>query len=307
MKIYPTLVALLLLQQVFASIWSWERDPHEVGNAINQQCLGIDAEKFEVFSVINREITCAQRTTPVRIYTPAGHANKSLPIILFIHGGAWVGGNLDTHDNLARYLCKSAQAWVISVGYLNAPEGKFPLPLEQCYDALLWIKDQASTFGADVSQLAVVGDSAGGNMAAALCLMSRDRNGPAIALQVLINPAPDLTGHGTLHRQDNAWDVMRWQALHYVEDPADVYHPYVSPSLAQDLSNLHPALMILAEKDFLFDDGKKYADLLKKAGVPTEIYVQPEIGHLGCQGARATKSAQESLDRVVEALRTNFK
>lgn len=307
MKIYPALVALLLFQQGFASAWNWERDPHEVGNAINQMCLASDSEKFEVLDVAHREIKRGQRTTRLRIYTPAGCANTPLPVVLFIHGGAWVGGSLDTHDNLARYLCKEARALVVSVGYLNAPEGKFPVPLEQCYDALLWIQDQGSTCGADVSRLAVVGDSAGGNMAAALCLMARDLQGPAITLQILINPAPDLTGHGTLQRQDDAWDVMRWQALHYLKDPADAYHPYVSPLVAKDLRGLPKALVILAEQDPLFEDGKKYADRLKEEGVPTDIYIQLGVGHLACHGARATKNAQESLDKAVATLRTELK
>lgn len=168
------------------------------------------------------------------------------------------------------------------------------------------MQKQKHSLGIDIKRVAVVGDSAGGNMAAALCLMTRDRKGPAISLQILINPAPDLTGKGTLQRQDDAWDVMRWQALHYVNDPIDAHHPYVSPAVAKDLTNLPPALVLLAEKDFLFEDGKKYYDRLQEAGVVAELYIQNGIGHLGCDGAAVTKSAQESLNRVVEALRAKF-
>ena len=133
-----------------------------------------------------------------------------------------MAGNLDTHDNLARYLCRGVQALVVSVGYQNSPEGKFPLPLEQCYDALLWIVDHAQEFHADITRLAVVGDSAGGNMAAALCLLDRDRKGPTIDLQVLINPVLDLTSGGTLQRQGDALDNERWYATQYVQNPNDV-------------------------------------------------------------------------------------
>lgn len=179
-----------------------------------------------------------------------------------LFGGAWVAGNLDTHDNLARYLCRETQAVVVSVEYLNSPEGKFPLPLEQCYDALLWIVEHAQEFHAGSTRLAVVGDSAGGNMSTALCLLARDRKGPSIDLQVLINPATDLTGGGSIQRQDDALDSVRWYATQYVMDPHDANSPYVSPMMAKDLTGLPPAVVILAENDDLRKDGQKYADRL---------------------------------------------
>ena len=167
----------------------WEMGPDKVRKMLNEKFLAIEAEIPQVSNVENITIKNDDRTTPLRIYIP--NEQKDLPIILYIHGGAWVAGSLDTHDNLARYLCKNVQALVISVGYLNAPEGKFPVPLEQCYDALLWIAAHAQKFNTNSSRLAVVGDSAGGGMAAALCLLARDRKGPTIDLQVLINPVVD--------------------------------------------------------------------------------------------------------------------
>ncbi|HSX03236.1 MAG TPA: alpha/beta hydrolase [Rhabdochlamydiaceae bacterium] len=296
---------LLSLQPFFVHGWDWQQDPKEVGEMINQRCLAKEGEKCAVAQVVDQEVICGERTTPIRLYVPQS-TQQSLSAILLIHGGAWVGGSLDTHDNLARYLCNKASSIVISVGYLNSPEGKFPLPLKQCYDALLWIQNQKHIWGIDTERIAVVGDSAGGNMAAALCLMVRDRKGPPISLQILINPAPDLTGKGSLQPQGDAWDVMRWQALCYVNDPIEVYHPYVSPAVAKDLTQLPPALILLAEKDFLFEDGKRYYERLKEAGVASEFYIQDGIGHLGCDGAAATKNAQESLDQAVAALRAKF-
>lgn len=244
------------------------------------------------------------RITPLRIYVP----NKSshLPIVLFIHGGAWVAGNLDTHDNMARYIAKEAAAIVVAVDYLNSPEGKFPILLEQCYDALLWTVDHAEDFHADAKRLAVIGDSAGGNMAAGLCLLIRDRKGPTIDLQILVNPSTDLTGKGTIQRQGDAIDPIRWYATQYVEDPNDVNNPYVSPIMAKDLTNLPTALIVLAEKDELRNDGQRYADRLILAGVPTNVYTQWGIGHLAGNGARASIQAQESLDISVAALRGVF-
>ena len=195
---------------------------------------------------------------------------------------------------------------MVSVGYTPSPEGKFPLPLEQCYDGLLWCTKHAKAYQADSSKLAVVGDSAGGNMAAALCLLARDRNGPHIALQVLINPSPDLTGGGTLQPQGDAKDEMRWFATQYVENPKDVNNPYVSPILANNLKGLPPALIVLGETDDLREDGQKYTDRLRAAGVPTTVYIQYGVGHLAGDGARASKRAQASLNAVVEMLQKTF-
>lgn len=302
---FLTLGAILLMQNVNASTPSWwDMTPETVRERINQRIMSIEAPAPTVASMIDRTVSRDSRNTPIRIYKPNGESN--LPMILLIHGGAWVAGNLDTHDHLARYLCSESRAIVISVGYLNAPEGKFPFPLEQCYDALLWSIEHSHELSANVAKLALVGDSAGGNMAAALCLMSKDRAGPKITLQVLINPAPDLTCNGTLSRQNDALDQLRWQALQYLSDPKDANHPYVSPLSASDLSGLPPALVILAEKDDLREAGQKYADRLKAAGIPTGTYCQQGINHLAGDGARASLRAQESLAVGVTALRQAF-
>lgn len=305
MKVFlGTLSIALLLTATCRSASLWDRDPHEVAEKVNQRIFAIESEKPVVAQVKNLTISHEGRTTPLRIYTPNG--SDDLPVILFIHGGAWVAGNLETHDYMARYFCREVQAVVVSVGYLNSPEGKFPHPLEQCYDALRWIAGHAAEIHADLSRLAVLGDSSGGNMAAALCLMARDRHGPAIALQVLINPAADLTGKGTLESQGDAVDPLRWMAVQYVKDPKDVYNPYVSPVMAKDLSNLPPAVIILAEKDDLRQDGEKYAEKLMAAGIHTNVYTQWGIDHLAGHGARASKLAQESLEVAAAALRGVF-
>lgn len=300
MKTLLILGVSLLMQNVVSSASSWwDMTPEGVRGQINQKIMSIDAPISNVAIVIDQIIQREDRITPIRIYKP--NRENHLPIILLIHGGAWVAGNLDTHDNLARYLCSQSQAIVVSVGYLNAPEGKFPFSLEQCYDALLWSSEQVNG-----SKLAVVGDSAGGNMAAALCLMSRDRTGPKITLQVLINPALDLTCNGTISKQNDPLDQLRWQATQYLSDPKDASHSYVSPLLAKDLSDLPAALIILAEKDTLRETGQKYADRLKEAGVPIHTYCQPGINHLAGDGARASLLAQESLSVAVNALRQLF-
>ena len=275
-----------------------DADPLEVRNIINSTSNTKDVAPPTVHSVNDITIEPTEgRSTKLRIYRPSGQ--KNLPHILFIHGGAWIAGSLNTHDNMARYLCQNTNAAVISVEYQNSPEGKFPLPLEQCYDALLWTSNEANT-------IAVAGDSAGGNLAAALSLLTRDRNGPKIELQVLINPVTDLSCEGNLEYQENSLDELRWIALMYVEKPEDVNSPYVSPGLAKDLTNLPPALVILAENDDLYQDGFNYSEKLRAAGVSVNTYCQWKTNHLAARGARANPSALESLDVACSALKGAF-
>lgn len=287
-----------------ASSW-WDMSLQEVRAKINHRIMAIEAPTPPVFSVMNHNIINRERNTSIRIYTP--FEGDNFPIILLIHGGAWVAGSIDTHDNLARYLSSETKAIVVSVDYLNAPEGKFPLPLEQCYDALIWIIQHGSEFSADTRRIAVAGDSAGGNMAAALCLMARDRAGPNLNLQILINPALDLTCNGTLIRQNDPLDTLRWQAMQYVSDPNDTNHPYVSPLVTSDLTGLPAAVIILAEQDDLRESGQKYADRLQAAGVPTNVYCQLGANHLAGHGAKASPYARESLNIAVAAARNAFK
>lgn len=301
-----TMAVLILCKgQLLDAQSPFDRDPIEVRNLINSKCMDTEAPASTVKSV--KEITIEPtlgRSTTLRIYTPA--TEGKFPLILLIHGGAWVAGNLDTHDNLARYLCKMTNAVVLSVGYLNSPEGKFPYPLEQCYDALIWASTHSPFLHTIDDCIAVVGDSSGGNMAAALCLMTRDRNGPKITFQALINPAPDLTCKGTIEPRGDQLDILRWQASMYVNHSEDVYNPYVSPILAEDFTNIPPALVLLAELDDIYQDGLAYAEKLHAGGVPVNIYCQRNVNHLAAHGARASQTAIESLDIACIALKNAF-
>ncbi len=286
-----------------AQSW-WDMTVEEVRQGINQRIMNIEAPTPPVAAIQNRCIENRQRMTPVRIYFP--NKKKDLPLILFLHGGAWIAGNLDTHDNLARYLCSQTEAIVVSVGYTNAPEGKFPLQLQQSTDALTWMMDPQNALGADYSRLAVVGDSGGANMAAALCLMVRDQKGPKIDIQVLINPVLDLTCEGTIARQNDHLDRLRWQVVQYLENPEQANNPYISPLKADDLRGLPEAMIILSEKDDFRESGQNYADRLCEAGVPTHVYCQLGGQHLAGDGAKASFRARESLDAGVEALQKAF-
>lgn len=195
--------------------------------------------------------------------------------LIFFHGGGWWWGSPEISDTRCRALAARAGVTVVSVDYRLAPENPFPAGLDDCYRALTWTVEQAGRFGFDPDLVGVAGESAGGNLAAAVSLMARDRGGPSLKLQLLEIPALDLTlsspsieKHGEGHvltAEDLRWCVDLYLGGH---DPAD---PLVSPLLAADLSGLPPAYIAVAEYDPLVDDGHRYAERLEQAGVPVTL------------------------------------
>jgi acetyl esterase len=277
----------------------WEMRPEEVRKVIDERVMAIDAVKQEVYSVEDAWIGADAQKLRVRIYRPS--AKNDLPVALMIHGGAWLAGSIETHDNMARYLAVKSGVIIVSVGYTLSPEAKFPLPLEQCYEALGWTVETLRP-----TQLALVGDSAGGALAAALSRLARDRKGPKIDLQLLINPSTDLSCNGTLTPQGDALDSMRYFVTQYIQKPEDVYSPYVSPLLADEQDSLPRTLIIVAELDRQRQEGELYAERLRRAGVKTNLYIQWGIGHLAGNAARAAKVAEPTLDVAACELRTLF-
>ncbi|MGH7896570.1 MAG: alpha/beta hydrolase [Candidatus Binatia bacterium] len=211
---------------------------------------------------------------PLRVYTP--EAASPLPVLVYFHGGGWVIGNFETHDAVCRLLAKSAPAIVASVDYRLAPEHKFPAAAEDCYAATRWVAENAAAIGGAAEKLAVGGDSAGGNLAAVVSLMARDRKTPKIGLQLLVYP---VTAHGydTASYRENAdgylltKDAMVWFWNHYLTGQADGENAYASPLRAKDLRGLPPALVVTAEFDPLRDEGESYAKRLEEAGVPVTL------------------------------------
>ena len=210
----------------------------------------------------------------LRIYTPEGRG--ALPVVVYFHGGGWVIGTFETHDGVCRHLAKQSQAVVVSVDYRLAPEHKFPAAAEDCYAATCWVADNAAALGADAKRLLVGGDSAGGNLAAVVSLMARDRGKPKIAFQMLIYP---VTNHAydTPSYRDNAdgylltRDAMVWFWNHYLSGESDGANPYASPLRAASLAGLPSAMVVTAELDPLRDEGEAYAEKLRQAGVPVKL------------------------------------
>jgi len=211
-----------------------------------------------------------------RIYRPS--AQTGLPIILFIHGGGWIVGSIATHDNICRRLANRARAVVVSVGYRLAPENKFPAALEDVYTALQWAQTEAGALGGDPGRIAMAGDSAGGNLAAAVCLVTRDRGGPPVRFQALAYPGLDASN---LERESYILNGKGYYLTRsaieriiplYINEAAEVFDPRVSPLLAGDIGGLPPGIVITAEFDPLRSEGEAYADRLSAAGIPCRAH-----------------------------------
>jgi acetyl esterase len=209
----------------------------------------------------------------VRIYRPAD-AGRLLPVAMYFHGGGWVLGSKNTHDRLVRELVNDADIAVVFVDYTRAPEAQFPIAIEQAYSATRYVAEHGTELGLDAARIAVVGDSAGGNMAAVVALLAKERGGPPICLQVLLYPATDATMSQPSYEEfsQGPWltkAAMKWFWDAYAPDPDDRRTAKASPLLAslEQLRGLPPALIITDEIDVLRDEGEQYARRLIQAGV----------------------------------------
>jgi acetyl esterase len=233
-------------------------------------------------NIEDRSISGRQSPLPVRIYRPIQETN--LPVVVFFHGGGWVLGGLNGYDAICRRVAGENGAVVVSVAYRLAPEHKYPAQVEDAYDATCWVAQHATELGASADKLIVMGDSAGGNLAAVVSLMARDLAGPQIAYQVLLYPSVDSS---TDFRSKQLYDdtpLLSRQTMDYFRDlyfqpSVDLKDPHVSPLLADDLSHLPPALVLTAEYDPLSDEGKAYADRLRASGNSVTFVCYPGMPH----------------------------
>jgi acetyl esterase len=224
-----------------------------------------------------------------------------------------VAGDLDTHDGLARYACAHAGVLVVSVDYRRAPEHKFPTAVDDSYAALCWAVDRAPELGGDATRVAVMGDSAGGNLAAVMCQLARARRGPRIAFQALLYPTLDLgSSMDYPSRQQfgggdyflSTRDMDRFTSLYLSDVAQEVTDRRASPLLTEDLTGLPAALIVAAGCDILRDEGKVYADRLTAAGVPVEYRCFENTIHAFVSFGAAIPAAQDAMAFVAERLRT---
>ncbi|MGX1325161.1 acetyl esterase [Bradyrhizobium sp. USDA 377] len=267
----------------------------------------------DMTGVTTTEKTITQDGRSVKLYIMRPeHVSGKPGVLFFIHGGVWIVGNFENHQRLLRDIVVGSGQIGVFVEYTPLPAAKFPTQLDECYAALKWVSGHADEFGADGSRIAVAGNSVGGNMTAALALMSKDRKGPKISYQVLLIPATDASvdtasyhEYGTGRFLTRAFMKYGWDL--YAPDAKTRNNPYVSPlrAAADELKGLPPALVITAENDPLRDEGEAYARKLKDAGVSVDAVRYNGTIHdfVLLNALRHLPSTEAAIDQVNHGVR----
>ena len=260
-----------------------------------------------VFSVCDDLVKTENGEVPVRIYRPSEQAD--LPVVVFCHGGGWVLCDLDTHDDVARQIATASNCVVVSVDYRLSPEHKFPAAVDDVYQVLGWVHVNANALAVDRNRIALIGDSAGGNLAAVAALKSKDVKGPNIYFQCLLYPVIDLQHANTASYSEfedklnlRMSDMMFFKQA-YLADHTLAAHPYVSPICHEDLSGLPESYIVSAGYDVLRDDAKNYA--VKLIGYGNKVTYQEFSslihGFLGMtEKIPAAKKAMEEICQVIK-------
>ncbi|MBC7841707.1 MAG: alpha/beta hydrolase [Gemmatimonadaceae bacterium] len=248
-------------------------------------------------------------STRIRIVRPKG-ATEVLPLVMFFHGGGWVLGDKITHDRLVREIAEGVHACVVFVDYINSPEAKFPTQNEQAYASMLYAVERAKELRADASRLAIIGDSVGGNMSAAITLMAKERGGPKIAFQVLLYPLVEYTSEdGSYGRfSDGRWltaKTMQWMFDLQGLDGTQDYHAYPLRATIEQLRGL-PDALIITDDDILQDEGEEYAYKLGLAGVRvTTVRYNGTVHDFAMLNPLAnTPAARGAIQQSIAALRS---
>jgi acetyl esterase len=243
----------------------------------------------------------------VRLYVPK-RRGPAPPVLVYLHGGGWVVGDLHTHDRFCRRLAADGAQLVVSVDYPLAPEFPYPHGARACQQIFSWVRQHAASLGGDPARVAIGGDSAGGNLAAAVCLQLRDEGEPQPAFQLLVYPALDLRCTGESYHKLGQGYILDQQAiqwyLHHYGAPAD--DPRASPLLEPDLAGLAPALVITAGFDPLRDDGERYAQRLGEAGVEALLLPHPSLVHGFIHFDGAIHAADRALVQLASQVRDRW-
>ena len=287
---------------------------HELdAEGAREQLTAITADPGEpsVGEVTDATVPGPAGDIPVRAYRPEGE--PPFPTLAYFHGGGWVVGDLDTHDRTCRTLTNAAGCLVVSVDYRLAPEHPFPAAVEDAYAATEWLGGNADEFGGDPGRLVVAGDSAGGNLAAVVALMARDRDGPDLGHQALVYPVVDDEVYESSRQNAEGYgldaSVGQWFDECYVTSEVHRGNPYLYPMKSRDHSELPPATVVTAEFDPLRDEGAAYAERLEAAGVPVthENYEGMIHGFFSMlQEPFDLDSAHDAMDLIAGGLAESF-
>ncbi len=282
MQLDPHVRGLLDMMAASGRPKMWEVTPIEARKMALELAQMVDA-KEAIGRSENGALPGPAGPLPFRIYTPVAPTAEPLAGIVYFHGGAWVFGDLDTHDGMCRMLANESGCRVVSIDYRLAPEHKFPAAVEDAYAATQWVASNALEFGIDPARIAVAGDSAGGNLAAVVCQQAKTA-GPRLALQVLFCPVTDIGAENQSRREFAEGyfleqPLMHWAGAHYLPASVDIKNSRLSPLRAVDFSGLPPAHIHTAGFDPLRDEGKAYADALERAGVKVHYTCHDSMIH----------------------------
>jgi len=289
---------------------TWEKSPAEARLAFKRMCSLANAQTVAIGKTEDIKTEGGDRSVPLRVYTPVAAGSDALPAIVYYHGGGFVIGDLDCYDSLCRTLANESGCRVISVDYRLAPEHPFPAAVEDSFAALKWVEANASDLAIDPNRLAVAGDSAGGNLAAVMCLLAADAKAPQLAFQLLIYPSIKLSREltsrhfGSGYRLDDR--AIQWFYSHYMPEGADPADVRLSPIAMRSASGLPPAYIVTAGFDPLREEGIEYAEKLKAAGIQVALVDYPTMihGFFSMQGwiplsseaiAAAAKAVKEAM------------
>lgn len=277
MSLHPQAEALLRALNSRAELPVEAVSPQEARQSYGSRAHMVQPPPPEVGAIWNIHVDTPHGQLGLRVFRPATTAATDLlPVFLYLHGGGWMLGNLDTHDTLCRETCNRSRACVVSVDYRLAPEHPYPAALEDARSALAWILESGSAYGIDASRIAIGGDSAGANLAAVLCIELRDSAVVRPALQLLIYPALDIRRNsGSYERCGDGYvltrSVMKYFYEQYAGPNASEKDWRISPASCESLAGLPSTFMLVAGYDPLHDEGVTYAQRLSEAGCKTTL------------------------------------
>lgn len=264
----------------------------------------------ESLTVRNWFVAAPGREIPIRIYRQKEDGQQ--PTILYFHGGGYMSGSLYTHDTVVANLAAGTGAQVIAVHYRRAPENPYPAAVEDGYFMLQWMERNAATFGIDPDRIALAGDSAGGGLTAALSLMTRDRNGPAVAMQILLYPGPMNTDLETdsyvriNHDPQFNKNDLEFYLKAYLSGNLDSQDPYAVPLKARNYAGLPPAFVHVAELDPLYDEGILWGDRINEAGGQAEVRIAKNLEHSFLRAVSISPEAREEAEILYKAIRKSL-
>ncbi|MEK9916241.1 MAG: alpha/beta hydrolase [Betaproteobacteria bacterium] len=310
MSLDPQARALLDAAKASGAPEMWELTPDQARAEYLRRTERVRAD-VDIYRVEDRQIPGPVQPIKVRIYTPqASQEQASLPVLVWYHGGGFVIGDLDSHDSACRALANQTECLVVAVDYRLAPEHKFPGAVEDCEAALHWVAAHATELGGDPGRIAVGGDSAGGNLAAVVALLAREKGGPKLCFQLLIYPCvapePETPSH---HQFAEGYLLTRktitWFFKQYLRSSKDTLDPRYAPLEEKDLSSLPPSLVIVAGFDPLRDEGVDYAKALIEAGNKVTLSNYEGMIHgfylMGGMIDKANQAIEESARHLKEA------